>query len=76
MDSWSDKQITMMRAGGNDKCVSYLAAAGVSKQTPIAQKYNSPAALLYKERSGLTVILFHFTYLRVSIGLSYFQAPS
>ena len=48
MDSWSDKQIQMMRKGGNEKCISFLSDYGVLKNTPIQQKYNSPAATLYK----------------------------
>jgi ADP-ribosylation factor GTPase-activating protein 1 len=50
MDSWTDKQIQMMRAGGNDKCIKFLAQYNVAKNTPIIQKYNTPAAMLYKER--------------------------
>ena len=48
MDSWSEKQIQMMRVGGNDKCNAFLAEHGVRKNTPIPQKYNTPAAMLYK----------------------------
>ena len=48
MDSWSDKQIQMMRKGGNEKCIAFLSDYGVLKNTPIQQKYNSPAASLYK----------------------------
>ena len=50
MDSWSEKQIKQMRMGGNDKCNSFLAKYGVAKETPIANKYNSPAAQLYRDR--------------------------
>ncbi len=39
-----------MRLGGNEKCVKFLAQYGVPKDTAIPQKYNSPAALLYRER--------------------------
>ena len=55
MDSWSDKQIQMMRVGGNDKCNAFLLEHGVQKNTQIQQKYNSPAALLYKDRISATV---------------------
>ena len=48
MDSWSEKQILMMRKGGNEKCIAFLSDYGVLKNTPIQQKYNSPAAALYK----------------------------
>jgi ADP-ribosylation factor GTPase-activating protein 1 len=50
MDSWNEKQINMMRSGGNDECVAFLAKYNVPKSMPIPQKYNTPAALLYKDR--------------------------
>lgn len=50
MDSWNEKQIQKMRVGGNDQCNQFLQKYGVSKYTPIPQKYNTPAAMLYKER--------------------------
>jgi hypothetical protein len=49
MDSWNEKQIRMMRMGGNAKCNAYLQQYGVAKNTPIAQKYNTPAAQHYRE---------------------------
>lgn len=49
MDSWTPKQLNLMKAGGNGKCASYLTAKGVNKNTPIKQKYESPVAQLYKE---------------------------
>lgn len=55
MDSWSEKQINMMRCGGNDKCNAFLKQYGVSKETMIPQKYNSPAALLYRDRLSAEV---------------------
>jgi ADP-ribosylation factor GTPase-activating protein 1 len=39
-----------MRLGGNIKCIEFLNGYGVAKSTPIPQKYNSPAALLYRDR--------------------------
>jgi hypothetical protein len=42
MDSWNDRQIQMMRAGGNDKCISFLAQYNVPKNMAIAMKYNTP----------------------------------
>jgi hypothetical protein len=52
MDSWTEKQIKMMFSGGNARCNSFLAQHGVSSAThSIAQKYNSPPAQLYRERS-------------------------
>jgi hypothetical protein len=37
-----------MRMGGNDKCNDYLQKQGIGPRTPIKQKYESPAAQLYK----------------------------
>jgi ADP-ribosylation factor GTPase-activating protein 1 len=50
MDSWSDKQITMMRLGGNHKIIAWLDQRGIPKTTPIKAKYESPEAELYKLR--------------------------
>ena len=49
MDSWTDKQLALMKEGGNDKCNAYLKKNGIDARTPIKQKYESPAAQLYKE---------------------------
>lgn len=49
MDSWTDKQLDLMKSGGNDKCNAYLKARGIDARTPIKQKYESDAAQLYKE---------------------------
>lgn len=49
MDSWPEKQLKIMKLGGNQACNAYLAKHGVPKNTPIKQKYESPAAQLYKE---------------------------
>lgn len=51
MDSWTQKQIEMMSNGGNAACNSFLKQHNVSSAThSISQKYNSPAASLYKSR--------------------------
>ena len=50
MDSWNQKQIDQMRKGGNEKCIEFLKQYNVPKTMPIQQKYNTPAALLYKDR--------------------------
>lgn len=50
MDSWNDKQIQSMMQGGNDKCNIFLGQYNIGKYTPIPIKYNSSAAILYKER--------------------------
>lgn len=50
MDSWSEKQIQMMRLGGNQKFNTFLASYNIQKNMHIAQKYNTPAALYYREK--------------------------
>lgn len=50
MDSWSEKQIQMMRSGGNNKCNAFLQQYNVAKETSIPTKYNAPAAQLYRDR--------------------------
>ncbi|CAM9251142.1 unnamed protein product, partial [Pylaiella littoralis] len=55
MDSWSDKQIKMMRAGGNQKLISWFESHGVTSDQRIAKKYHSPAAELFRERLLATV---------------------
>jgi ADP-ribosylation factor GTPase-activating protein 1 len=50
MDSWTDKQLALMKTGGNDKCNDYLKAkGGIDARTPIKPKYEAPVAQLYKE---------------------------
>ena len=49
MDSWTDKQMAIMKGGGNDKCNQYLKSKGIDPRAPIKQKYESDAAQLYKE---------------------------
>ena len=48
MDSWTDKQLALMKTGGNEKCNSYLQQRGIGPRTPIKQKYESDVAQLYK----------------------------
>lgn len=50
MDSWSESQIRLMRLGGNQKMIAWFDEHNLPKDTPIHQKYNSPAAELYKLR--------------------------
>ena len=45
----------MMRMGGNDKFNSFLSSHNVPKTMQIAQKYNTPAALFYRERLNAEV---------------------
>ena len=49
MDSWSPKQLEIMRAGGNDKLNEYLKSKNIQKTTPIKEKYENDHAQLYKE---------------------------
>jgi len=49
MDSWTDKQLAVMKGGGNDKCNQYLQSKGIGPRTPIKQKYENDHAQLYKE---------------------------
>ncbi|CAM9207995.1 unnamed protein product [Chrysoparadoxa australica] len=55
MDSWTDKQIAMMRAGGNQKLLDFFAEHGVAQTLPIAKKYHHPAATLFRDRILATV---------------------
>lgn len=50
MDSWSDKQIQMMRSGGNNKFNDFLAQYNIPKSKYIMEKYNTSAALYYREK--------------------------
>mmetsp|Transcript_17031 Transcript_17031/g.59678 ORF Transcript_17031/g.59678 Transcript_17031/m.59678 type:complete len:369 (-) Transcript_17031:66-1172(-) len=49
MDSWPDKHIRMMKAGGNRKLRKFFEEHGVA-DLPISEKYDTPAAELYRER--------------------------
>jgi len=49
MDSWTDKQMSLMKTGGNKKCNDYLKAKGINPSSPVKAKYESDAAQLYKE---------------------------
>lgn len=50
MDSWSEKQIKMMRAGGNQKLIDWFESHDITSDQRIAKKYHSPAAELFRER--------------------------
>lgn len=50
MDSWSGKQIKMMRAGGNQNLIDWFSSHDVDNSQRINQKYHTPAAELYRER--------------------------
>lgn len=49
MDSWSEKEIQAMRVGGNQNLNDFFAKYNIPKNATIKQKYNSPAAELYRE---------------------------
>ena len=49
MDSWSDAQLAIMKTGGNDKMHEFFNKHGIGPRTPIREKYNHPAAQLYKQ---------------------------
>jgi len=49
MDSWTPAQLSLMKAGGNGKCSSYLSSNGVLPSTPIKPKYESRVAQHYKD---------------------------
>ena len=48
MDSWTDRQLSIMKLGGNQACNDFLANYGVTTND-IRQKYSSPVAQLYKQ---------------------------
>lgn len=63
MDSWTDKQIQLMKQGGNQRCNEFLQSHGIdhaknnmaedcddkTRQTIIREKYDSAAADLYRD---------------------------
>lgn len=55
MDSWTEKQINMMRQGGNKQFNDFLAQYSVKKAMAIPQKYATPASMLYKDRLSAKV---------------------
>jgi hypothetical protein len=52
MDSWSEKQITCMRLGGNKKLIDWFKSNGIKDPSSmsIQAKYNTEAAELYRLR--------------------------
>ena len=52
MDSWSEKQITSMRLGGNQKMIDWFKSNGIKDpfKLSIREKYNTDAAELYRLR--------------------------
>lgn len=50
MDKWTEKQIALMRCGGNAALNRFLADRGVAAQGEPAAKYKTAAAELYRLR--------------------------
>ncbi|KAG0473672.1 hypothetical protein HPP92_015529 [Vanilla planifolia] len=50
MDFWSEIQLKKMEAGGNDGLNTFLLCHGIPKETDVPEKYNSPAAAVYRDR--------------------------
>mmetsp|Transcript_18917 Transcript_18917/g.46869 ORF Transcript_18917/g.46869 Transcript_18917/m.46869 type:complete len:198 (+) Transcript_18917:117-710(+) len=52
MDAWSEKQLQVMKSGGNAQCRAFLQKWGVNvdyDRSKIKERYESPAAELYRE---------------------------
>jgi hypothetical protein len=49
MDGWSEKQMKLMKAGGNQQCNDFLKKHGVDAAGTAREKYDTPAAQLYKQ---------------------------
>uniref|UniRef100_A0A7S2T0J1 Arf-GAP domain-containing protein n=2 Tax=Chloropicon primus TaxID=1764295 RepID=A0A7S2T0J1_9CHLO len=49
MDEWKGKELKKMQLGGNQKMNAFFKKYGVDKNTPIAQKYHTKAAEIYRE---------------------------
>ena len=50
MDSWSDKELEVMKVGGNKAMRDFFAYQGFPSTLTIEQKYNSEAAALYRDK--------------------------
>ncbi|KYQ93843.1 putative alpha-amylase [Tieghemostelium lacteum] len=50
MDQWSDKQLEMMIAGGNNNCKEFFKKHGVPEDATIKNKYSTRGAALYKDK--------------------------
>lgn len=50
MDSWTEKQLALMKAGGNQKCKDFLSKYGINfTSASIKEKYDCPPAELYRQ---------------------------
>jgi hypothetical protein len=50
MDSWSDRELTIMKLGGNKLMKDFFSRQQFPKNVSIENKYNSEAAAAYRER--------------------------
>lgn len=52
MDKWKDSELDKMTAGGNNKMREFMdpRVDGTFDKLPIAQKYNSKGAALYRDK--------------------------
>mmetsp|Transcript_20786 Transcript_20786/g.66898 ORF Transcript_20786/g.66898 Transcript_20786/m.66898 type:complete len:416 (-) Transcript_20786:427-1674(-) len=50
MDTWSEKQVKMMKLGGNGALKAWWREHGVPESATFSQRYGSPAAKLYADR--------------------------
>jgi ADP-ribosylation factor GTPase-activating protein 1 len=50
MDSWSDKELQIMRVGGNKQMREFFKSQEFPDNLSIEEKYNSEAAALYRDR--------------------------
>ena len=50
MDSWTDQQLTIMKAGGNQNYKDFISKHGIDVHSAsIKEKYDSPPAELYRQ---------------------------
>ena len=51
MDAWTDKQLALMKAGGNQNCLNFLTKHGIDVSTRCSakEKYDCPPAELYRQ---------------------------
>lgn len=50
MDTWSEKQMNMMKFGGNKNARLFFEKYGVAEISDLTKKYESQAAVLYKKK--------------------------
>ena len=50
LDTWSPRQGAVMLRGGNEQCNAFLEQRGIERATPVAEKYGSAAASMYRDQ--------------------------